>query len=187
MLYIYKFQPWNQYNYNMNCPICDYKGLGDDALNCPSCNADLSVFRALDAVEESMQKQKKRTVLFIILFFIAMMACFAIYMIFTSGSDKANDEKLLACTAELQLVKAENQDLKTSLATAEEENKKLMEVKEEKEKNEPITHVIKDGESLYVIAREHLGNGDLWPKIAADNGIEDPDIIITGTELIINK
>lgn len=171
----------------MDCPICDYKGLVEDAHSCPSCNADLSVFLALDTVEKSMQKQKKRTLLFIILFFLAFMACFVIYFIFTSGTDKETDEKLQASTAELQILKAENQKLKTSITSLEAEQARLKEVKEEEAVPKPITHVIKEGESLYIIARNYLGNGDLYPKIATDNGISDPDIIISGTELIINK
>jgi hypothetical protein len=33
----------------------------------------------------------------------------------------------------------------------------------------------------------YLGDGNLYSKIAADNGIENPDIIIAGREIIINK
>jgi len=171
----------------MDCPLCNYKGLGEDAHNCPSCNADLSVFLALDAVEASMQKQKKRTLLFIILFFLAFMACFVIYFIFATGPDRENDEKLLVCTAELGVLEAENQELKASISTLEAENVKLKEVKEAEATPKPITHIVKEGESLYFIAQKHLGNGELYPRIASDNGITDPDIIITGTELIINK
>ncbi len=171
----------------MDCPICDYKGLAEDAHNCPSCNAELSVFQALDSVEKSMQKQKERTLLFIILFFLAFLACFVIYFIFISGTDKETDAKLLASTAELQILKAENQKLKASITSLEAEQTRLKEEKEEEVISKPITHVIKEGESLYIIARNYLGNGDLYPKIAADNGISDPDIIISGTELIINK
>jgi len=172
----------------MNCPICDYKDLGDDAMNCPSCNADLSAYRALDDVEVSFQKQKKRTLLFIILFFIAFMACFAIYFIlYTSGSDKETDQKLVTYEAEIQAITAENQQLRSANMALKEENTKLQEVKEEQAAPKQLTHVVNDGESLYFIAQKYLGNGDLYPRIAADNGIEDPDLIITGAELTINK
>jgi nucleoid-associated protein YgaU len=69
----------------------------------------------------------------------------------------------------------------------QQENSSLKESAEEMMANKPVTHVIKQGESLYSIAETYLGNGKLYPKIAADNGIEDPDIIIVGAELVINK
>ena len=171
----------------MNCPICDYKGLADDAMKCPSCHADLSVYVALDATETSMQKQKKRTLLFIILFVLAIVACVAVYFIFSAGPSKDLSDELAACTTEMQVLKADNQQLKTTNETLQSENATLKKAMEEQAKPKQITHVVKEGESLYIIAKNYLGNGDLYPKIAAENGIKDPDIIITGLELIINK
>ena len=171
----------------MNCPLCDYKGLADDAMNCPSCHADLSVYLALDAVELSMQKQKKRTLLFIILFFLAFMACFVIYFIFATATTDDKSAELADYETQLQVMKAKNQQLATTNEALQSENIMLKEVKEEPESPKQITHVIKDGESLYFIAKTYLGNGNLYPGIASDNGIENPDIIISGTSLIINK
>ena len=172
----------------MNCPICDYKDLGKDLQSCPSCNTDLTVFRALDDVEISMQKQKKFTLLFIILFFLAFMACFAIYFILcTSADDLDAEKKITTYEAEIQAITTENQQLRENTSSLKEEIAKLRVENEELSALKQITHVIKEGETLYTIARIYLGNGDLYPKIANDNGIEDPDIIITGTELIINK
>jgi len=172
----------------MNCPICDYKGLGEDAMNCPSCNADLSAFRALDDVELSMQKQKKRTLLFIILFFLAFMGCFVVYFIMSSTEPAKEDNYELAVSeTQLEYIRAENEQLKSTNEALLAEQKELRQELTELKKPVSVTHVVKDGESLYYIARIYLGNGELYPKIAEDNGIENPDIIITGTELIINK
>ncbi len=172
----------------MNCPICDYKGLGEDAMNCPSCNADLSAYRALDDVELSMQKQKKRTLLFIILFFLAFMGCFVVYFIMSSAEpEKKENSDLASYETQLEFEREENKQLKTTNETLLAEQKELRQTITELKKPVSVTHVVKDGESLYFIARIYLGNGELYPKIAEDNGLENPDIIIAGTELIINK
>jgi len=171
----------------MDCPICNYKGLDADAMNCPSCNADLSAFLALDTVEASMKKQKKTTLIFIILFILACVACVAIYFLASTYGTTAEDtDKLAAYEAEIQTMKTENQQLNTLNANLLEENKKL---KEEIEKAPPaqVKHMIREGETLYIIARNYLGNGNLYSKIASDNGIENPDIISTGAEIIINR
>ncbi len=171
----------------MNCPLCEYKGLADDAINCPSCHADLSVYLALDAVELSMQKQKKRTLLFIILFFLAFLACFVIYFIFATAPADDKSAESAVYETQLKAMQDKNEQLSTANEALQSENAKLKEVKEEAASPKQLTHVIKDGESLYFIAKKYLGNGNLYPGIATDNGIENPDIIITGTTLIINK
>lgn len=65
----------------MNCPICEYKGIEKDAMNCPACHADLSAYRALESVEEALNKQKRKTQLFILLFVIALIASIAIFVV----------------------------------------------------------------------------------------------------------
>ena len=46
-------------------------------------------------------------------------------------------------------------------------------------------HVVKDGESLWSIARDLLGNGERWREIAKLNGIADGEYIYTGQKLFI--
>ena len=116
------------------------------------------------------------------------MGCFVVYFIMSSAEPEKKDNfELASCETQLEFVRAENKQLKTTNEVLMTEQKNLKQAVSELKKPSSITHVIKDGESLYHIAKNYLGNGDLYPKIAADNGIEDPDIIISGTELIINK
>ena len=172
----------------MNCPLCDYKGLADDALNCPSCNADLSAYRSLDDVEKAMEKQKKRTLLFIILFLIAFIGCFAIYIILTSGSEEAKKEETAETTqTEQPALEAENESLKTEIIQLKAEISRLGDELETAKENQLTTHVISEGETLFAIARYYYDDGGMYPKIAADNCIDDPDFILAGEELIIIK
>lgn len=46
-------------------------------------------------------------------------------------------------------------------------------------------HVVKDGESLWTIARDMLGDGSRWPEIAKLNDIADGEYIYTGQKLLI--
>jgi nucleoid-associated protein YgaU len=171
----------------MNCPLCDYKGLADDVQNCPSCNADLSAYRSLDDVERAMQKQKKLTLLFIILFFVALIACAAIYFLVPTGADATTKEVTEQTQAEDQALKAENEKLNAEIITLQSDISRLeSELMAAKEK-QLTTHTIIWGETLYSLAEDYYGNGEKYLKLAADNCIEDPDFIIAGTELNIFK
>ncbi|MEM7166345.1 MAG: LysM peptidoglycan-binding domain-containing protein [Planctomycetota bacterium] len=48
-----------------------------------------------------------------------------------------------------------------------------------------VVHTVKDGESLWVIARKRLGAGWRWQEIAAANPDVDPDRMREGTQLTI--
>jgi nucleoid-associated protein YgaU len=171
----------------MNCPLCDYKGLADDALNCPSCNADLSVYRSLDDVERAMGKQKKRTLLFVILFFIALLGCFAIYIILNSG-EKAEEPDISETTGvEFQNMQADNDKLNAEVKKLEAELSSTKAELATAKENQLTTHVIAEGESLFTIAEKYFGDGEKYLKIADDNCLDDPDLIVVGTELIILK
>ena len=172
----------------MECPLCKHAGLDASVKICPSCKADLSAYHAIDTIEVSLNKQKKNTLIFMILFIVAALACVAIY--FLNGSEGTSQEdvnKITECTEVVENLKAENQLLKQSLAEMETKNTQLLEVKEEEPVPENITHEIKEGESLFMIAKKYLGDGEFYSKIAEDNGIKDPDLIIAGTVIIIKK
>jgi nucleoid-associated protein YgaU len=172
----------------MNCPICDYKGLADDAEQCPSCNADLSIYRALDAVEASMKRQKKKAMLFLILFIAALIASIGIFVVLCILGPHETDEGLKeGDLAAIEMLKADNDQLKGQLANLEASNDELAAQLEEARKNQLIIHEIQEGEYLFYIARKYLGDGKLYPRIAADNCLDDPDLILAGEKLKILK
>lgn len=46
-----------------------------------------------------------------------------------------------------------------------------------------MIYIVKEGDSLSKIARDVLGNIELWPVIAAMNNIINPDLIFPGQSL----
>lgn len=63
--------------------------------------------------------------------------------------------------------------------------------KEAGSRNESVrsftTHVVQDGESLSIIAREHYGNPSLWTRIYEANldRLNDPNEVYEGQELLV--
>jgi nucleoid-associated protein YgaU len=172
----------------MECPFCEHTGLDAEVNSCPSCKADLSAYHALDSISASIKKQKTVSLIFIILFILLLLAVVVIYLLM--DQDAVSKDKTSESTNNelvIQKLQKEKQALQSMVSDLQQENSSLKESAEEMRANKPVTHVIKQGESLYSIAETYLGNGKLYPKIAADNGIEDPDIIIVGAELVINK
>ena len=176
----------------MKCPLCEHEGLDASVKNCPSCNADLTAYHALDLIKASEKKQKTTALIFIILFILALLACIAIFFLVNRGDNASvNDQKLLNCEATIQDLQTENQQLKSKIAELQSENANLLAEEEalveEVIEAEEFRHIIKDGETLYGLAQKYLGNGDLYQKIASDNGIKDVNLILTGHEIIIYK
>ena len=170
----------------MECPLCEHTGLDANVEFCPSCNADLSAYHALDTVEEKNKKQKRTLLLFIILFIIALLACIAIFFIKGPVSTpEADDDKLAQYEATIDGMKAENHQLGTRIATLETELKQCKEEAKTKPAVTEIKHVLKEGETLFDLAEKYYGDGELYTRIAADNNIDDPNIIYAGTVLII--
>lgn len=174
----------------MECPLCEHTGLDANTDICPSCKADLTAYHSLDVIETSYKKQKNTSLLLLLLFIVALIACAAIFFLNRGdGVSTEAEEKMAACETMVQELNTKNQALQQQISDLKAENAQLQEVKEEEPaaEPEPTTHIIKEGESLFAIAQQYLGDGKLYPQIAKSNGIDDPNMIIAGTEIIIKK
>ncbi|MBI9035535.1 MAG: LysM peptidoglycan-binding domain-containing protein [Bacteroidales bacterium] len=68
----------------MDCPICNYPGLREEADHCPRCNADLSVFRQIHELHEQLKRQKTHNmILYIMMMFIGMGWAYTYYFVGT--------------------------------------------------------------------------------------------------------
>jgi len=174
----------------MECPLCQHTGLDANTDVCPSCKADLTAYHTLDVLGASYKKQKNTSLLLLLLFIVAVIACAAIFFL-TRGEDvsKEAEDKMAACETMVEDLNSKNQALSRQISALKAENAQLQEQK----KKEPVaelksmTHIVREGETLYTIAKQYLGDGKLYLQIAKSNGIDDPDLIIAGTEIIIKK
>ncbi|MFA6250485.1 MAG: LysM peptidoglycan-binding domain-containing protein [Candidatus Shapirobacteria bacterium] len=48
-------------------------------------------------------------------------------------------------------------------------------------------HIVKKGESLWLIAAYYYGNGDYWTNLVTANNIKNPNVISAGQKLILPK
>lgn len=116
-------------------------------------------------------------------------------------------------TGDNEVLKKENEDLKSEVASLTSEVNKLKEAApvatiapslkitegydQRSDKNNSslqgggqskvITHVVKNGESLWKISMKYFNNDTKVKKIAADNNINNPELISTGAKLKIYK
>ncbi len=154
---------------------------------CPSCGADITAYHSLNKIAGSLRRQQKLSMIFIVLFVIALAAAILIFLFSGAPGTPAEDKQKLADhESAIALLTAENQQLKVNNAELLAKQAALIAEKEAATPRE-IRHVIKEGETLYDIAKKYLGDGGLYPKIAADNGIGNPDIIVSGKEIVINQ
>jgi LysM repeat protein len=171
----------------MDCPICQYKGLDSDAEVCPSCKTDLKAFKAMNILESSYKRQKFTLFIFIVLFFIAVVACLMLYL-YKPAVERpvTNDSKLVTCENTIKTLQAENQKLKSDIAELKAKQAEILSVEKPVEPKIQ-THVVKEGETLYLIATKYFNDGKRYKKIAADNNLSDPNVIVPGQELIIKQ
>lgn len=171
----------------MDCPICQYKGLDLDAEVCPSCKTDLKAFMAMNAIGSSYRRQKFALFILFVLFLIAVVACVMLFINKPSGENSGPDEsKLTACENTIKTLQAENQNLKNEIVELKANQAEILS-REKPVEPKVQTHVVKKGETLYLIARKYFDDGKLYKKIAADNGLSNPNVIVPGQELIIKQ
>ncbi|MBM3437287.1 MAG: LysM peptidoglycan-binding domain-containing protein [Bacteroidetes bacterium] len=169
----------------MNCPICNFAEITEHISACPQCKSDL------EAIHLSLKMGRKSR--FITIFSIVASALAIIFLAFLvmgfinkgdltkKNNSGMTEEEILAIKGDLENVRAVNNDLQI---TNSELLLKISTLEKASVKKEQ-TYVVKEGESLFVIARKILGNGYKYFDIARDNNITDPDKLKTGQTLII--
>ncbi len=168
----------------MNCPVCNYENIDEEAQRCPNCGSDLESFHALQRLSK---KQKNRTTYILILWIIVVLLLAGLILMYFLMKEKSVDtrdqnEQLTAQVAEL---KVQNEQLSDEKRKTESRLELLEKEAIKPEDPEFIEHEIKYGETLFEIAEKYYQDGWQYPKIACDNGIEDPDFIIAGKTIYI--
>ncbi len=169
----------------MECPVCKNPGLPDDAISCPKCSSDLEAYELTKKIKKAGKGRLIygyiASALFIIILFVWIMNCLSNW-----GPDKKPDEAIAdnETTILAQELK-QQQQLNSQLQVKNNELKTELGKKVQGEAKKQQEWTVKEGESLFSIARKVYGNGFNYPTIAEDNNISDPNKIQVGQKLII--
>ncbi|MEK6616806.1 MAG: LysM domain-containing protein [Bacteroidota bacterium] len=183
----------------MNCPICNFSEVSEAATNCPACQSDLEIFAHLADARKQHLFQKRSVAVLAVLLVIAAVGWGA-----TQFFDVAKNKNLQAdttagnATIAWLIKEKENDRLKAEITSFKNEIKTLNEVLSVAKKSSSegthlstasgtITHLVKEGESLWKIAEKYYKDGWQYKRISDDNGITDPQNIRAGMELKINN
>lgn len=175
----------------MNCPVCEKSGIPDERKNCPQCNADLEIFQMTRKLDQTSKNRLGYGVFASVLFAILLIA-----WIFTGFvGQSADTENVQTSQLENARLKTEIQKMKTDLKKMKAEKKilakenvsltqKVAEIQKEQEKRVK-EYTVKNGETLFGIARKVYGSGFRYVDLARENNLDDPTSIKAGQTLII--
>ena len=169
----------------MECPVCNTSGLAENTKVCSHCNSDLEAFQLTQKIEKSNKNRLTFGIIAASLFVILLIVwIISLAMQSNSGGEDSKVtevQEFSGINTELENIKNENIKLKTE---NKELSQRLTEATAPKPRQEE-TYVVKEGETLFLIARKIYGNGLKYVDLAKDNNIQEPDKLLAGQELII--
>ncbi|MBI2966523.1 MAG: LysM peptidoglycan-binding domain-containing protein [Bacteroidetes bacterium] len=186
----------------MNCPVCNFSALQEGSSTCPQCNSNLDAYSHISKLDTQAGNHRKAIWILSILLLVLVIASGFAYFETDEDSEHAKPEnaqvnspaltgKSPVTGADDVKVKLENQVKELNVKVSEKDNMimdlqaKLREA--EANKSASVKYTISEGESLWIIAENELGDGFAYTRIACENNISNPDVILTGKEIRITK
>ncbi|MDZ4203711.1 MAG: LysM peptidoglycan-binding domain-containing protein [Bacteroidales bacterium] len=195
----------------MECPVCKAMIGEDDLMLCPECHTDMEIFTTLKRFEHNAWRHKVWIRVLGVLLFIFMVGALSVYWFLinpnTSNQSVINElvyqqqetilkleqekQSLVAGSLELgrQLDSLMSQVQMMSTAAEKTETKTSATATNAANLTKPpqgdIIHIVKKGESLFLLAIRYYGHKDEYLRIMKDNGIKNPDHIWIGQRLKI--
>ncbi|NOX46935.1 MAG: LysM peptidoglycan-binding domain-containing protein [Chlorobi bacterium] len=169
----------------MECPVCNASGLPEDAKSCPSCGADLEALQLTKMIKKSGKGRLifgyLASALFLIILVTWILNCILHWKSETKEELSGNDAEITALTQQVN----QEKKLNTQLQSKIKDLNAVLNKKEQAKAKKKQQWTVKEGESLFTIARKVYGNGFKYGIIAEDNNISDPNRVQTGQKLII--
>ena len=169
----------------MECPVCHHKNVPTGARECPNCHSDLESFRLIQDLEKGYRI--RRNVNYILGIITVVLLILWIGSIFYLNNKYSGiQEEAATLKVQVETLVAEKQDLIKENERLQQQNIQLeLTLKQRPSKPEVIRHVVKPGETLFLIAEKYFDDGHQYKKIVCDNQLDDPDFIVVGQVLYI--
>lgn len=172
----------------MQCPVCQYKEIGDEAKVCPKCQSDLVAVKALNSVEKRLKRQSNTITALGILAGIFLLLLIGAIVFLPLGEKKTDSSEVVITKVESDSLQMANSQLQESNATLNQRVQNLeAQLKECREEPKTMEYTVRDGDNLWDLADRYYNNPWEYVDIAAYNNIRNPNLILTGQELQIPK
>ncbi|MCD4772460.1 MAG: hypothetical protein K8R41_03640 [Bacteroidales bacterium] len=169
----------------MECPVCHYNEIQKGTKICPECGANLEAFQTIEKIKKCKKTGNIFLIILSILSAIFLVACILIYVSFSNKVKTVENESVLAKTEINKLTTQIDQKNTEISALNIKVSKQEIKIVQETQKLKNKVHVVINNETLSKIAELYFGSGDMYPKLACDNDIIDPDFILTGQKIYI--
>ena len=165
----------------MECPVCKSEISFADQ-KCPQCEADLEAIQLSSKIEND-NKQKFSFGIIMTLLFLAVTVIWV-----STGMKRGEQPEEIVDKTEYEQLKRELAETNQLNEVLKNENEKLQLKLSEETKptaKKSMEYIVKEGESMFIIARKIYGNGFKYTDLATDNQIQNPDKIRTGQKLVV--
>ncbi len=177
---------------NATCPICGVERVPDHAEHCPQCDADLTCFRALDALHEApsdLRARDERAGRRVPIVALAMAGLLGLGLLVLLGLQLRVLEQLAAGLSE------RTQDLALTQPDRLDELERLVEqlTHAEAPRQETremfsnntgfVIHEVVRGDTRWAIAQKYYGSGDTYPVLFEHNGYLPPGRLKPGQQI----
>lgn len=169
----------------MKCPVCNKTGISLDTTTCPDCGSNLEAVVLVSRLDESLNRIRKN--LTIISIIVALVIIASLVRIYTLYNDRSKSQiQIEDYKKEKNSLNLKIDSLTKLIKTDNVKETKQQETELSKTEN-PQTHIVKPGDSLWKLAHQYFGDGNKYMKIASDNNLVKPYVLIQGQELKITK
>lgn len=167
----------------MNCPICNYQGMAENSAICPECKSEIGLLNDINVISKTTKKNRTNFVLLFVLFICVIVI--GLIVIHKQKSHVTNVQQTV------EKLTQENLSLKNTIADmqkcAPDQMGQSGDTLKKPDKVTQTEYTVQKNDNLWIIAQKLYGDGFMYKKIADDNNIKKPYMVLIGTKLTINQ